>query len=305
MKRTFISHPAQLQYGINREIILNNIIEVKNLKFTYNKDKKSNLILKDVNLEIGKGEFVCVLGHNGSGKSTLAKHLNAILLPCGGSVSVCGIETTDEDKLFDIRKRVGMVFQNPDNQIISTVVDEDIAFALENLGVEHDEMVKRVDEALNLVDMMEYKHHAPHLLSGGQKQRVAIAGIIAMKPKCIVLDEPTAMLDPKGRKEVLSAIKKLNKETGVTVVLITHYMDEAVLSDRVLVMNDGEFIIDGTPQFVFQNVGLLKSIALDVPSSTMLMYKLRQRDIKVPLSVLTDDECVDVLQDLLEGKIDY
>ena len=200
---------------------------------------------------------------------------------------------------------MGMVFQNPDNQIIATVVEEDIAFALENLGVPRDEMIKRVDEALDIVGMTEFRHHAPHRLSGGQKQRIAIAGIIAMKPRCIIMDEPTAMLDPKGRKEVMATIKRLKEEQNVTVVLITHYMDEAVKADRVIVMEQGEILVDGTPEYVFQNVGLLHSVSLDVPQATELMYKLRSYDIKVPISVLNEQDCVKVLTDLLEGKIDY
>ncbi len=210
------------------------------------------------------------------------------------------MDTADESKLIEIRKNVGMVFQNPDNQLIATVVDEDVAFALENLGVPHDEMVRRVDEALDAVGMGEYKYHAPHRLSGGQKQRVAIAGIIAMKPRCIIMDEPTAMLDPKGRKEVMATIKRLRDENNVTVVLITHYMDEAVLADRVIVMDEGSVLVDGTPEYVFQNVGLLHSVSLDVPQAAELMYKLRAHDIKVPISVLNENDCVKILSQLLE-----
>ena len=279
---------------------MQNIIDVRGLNFYYGIDK-NQLVLDNIDLAIEEGDFVAILGHNGSGKSTLAKHFNSILLPCGGTVYVCGMDTTDKDNLFNIRKNMGMVFQNPDNQIIASVVEEDIAFALENLGVPQPEMVRRVDEALELVDMTEYKYHAPHLLSGGQKQRVAIAGIIAMRPKCIILDEPTAMLDPRGRREVLKTVHRLNDEQGITVVHITHYMDEAVDANRVIVMNDGCIVLDGTPRYVFQNVGLLHSIALDVPQSAELMYKLRQMDIKVPISVLTDEECVNVLLDLFKG----
>ncbi len=279
---------------------MQNIIDVRGLNFYYGSDK-NQLVLDNIDLAIEEGDFVAILGHNGSGKSTLAKHFNSILLPCGGTVYVCGMDTTDKDNLFNIRKNMGMVFQNPDNQIIASVVEEDIAFALENLGVPQPEMVRRVDEALELVDMTEYKYHAPHLLSGGQKQRVAIAGIIAMRPKCIILDEPTAMLDPRGRREVLKTVHRLNDEQGITVVHITHYMDEAVDANRVIVMNDGCIVLDGTPRYVFQNVGLLHSIALDVPQSAELMYKLRQMDIKVPISVLTDEECVNVLLDLFKG----
>ena len=259
-------------------------------------------MLDGIDLSIEQGSFVAVLGHNGCGKSTLAKHFNAILLPLGGTVTALGIDTKDESRLLELRKNVGMVFQNPDNQIIATVVEEDVAFALENLGVPHEAMEQRVTEALEMVDMLPYRDHAPHLLSGGQKQRVAIAGIIAMRPKCLILDEPPAMLDPKGRKEVMAALKRLNREEGITILLITHYMDEAVQADRVIVMNDGHILLDDTPREVFQNIGLLQSVALDVPQSAELMYALREDDVKVPLSVLTDEECVEVLSELLEGK---
>lgn len=281
------------------------ILETKNLKFAYpspDGDPENPIVLDGIDLSIEAGTFVAVLGHNGCGKSTLAKHFNAILLPLGGTVTAMGIDTKDEEKLLSLRKNVGMVFQNPDNQLIATVVEEDVAFALENLGVPHDEMEQRVTEALDMLDMLPFRNHAPHLLSGGQKQRIAIAGIIAMRPKCLILDEPTAMLDPKGRKEVMTALKKLNKEEGITIVLITHYMDEAVQADRVIVMNDGHILLDDTPREVFQNIGLLQSVALDVPQSAELMYALREEDVKVPLSVLTDEECVEVLSDLLEGK---
>ncbi|MBP3481197.1 MAG: energy-coupling factor transporter ATPase [Clostridia bacterium] len=280
------------------------IIKTENISFSYNPEENSALVLDGIDLEIEQNSFVAILGHNGSGKSTLAKNFNGILLPTGGKVYACGIDTAQSDKILEIRRNMGMVFQNPDNQIIATVVDEDIAFALENLGVPHDEMVQRVDEALEIVGMTEYKHHAPHRLSGGQKQRVAIAGIIAMRPKCLIMDEPTAMLDPKGRKEVMATIKRLKSEQGVTVVLITHYMDEAVQADRVIVMDDGKILVDGTPEYVFQNVGLLHSVALDVPQAAELMYKLREYDIKVPISVLNEKDCVEVLSKLLEGKID-
>lgn len=275
------------------------IIKVDNLSFSYESDE-SKLVLENINLEIEKNSFVAILGHNGCGKSTLAKCFNAILLPCGGKVYACGFDTSDEKCIMDIRRNLGMVFQNPDNQIIATVVEEDIAFALENLGVEHSEMVRRVDEALEIVGMTEYKHHAPHRLSGGQKQRIAIAGIIAMKPSCLILDEPTAMLDPKGRKEIMATIKKLKEEQGVTVVLITHYMDEAVKADRVVVMDNGKILVDGTPEYVFQNVGLLHSVKLDVPQETEFMFRLRSHDIKVPISVLNHDDCVKVISELLE-----
>lgn len=276
------------------------ILQAKNLEFSYSPEQP--LVLHGIDLEIEQGTFVAILGHNGSGKSTLAKHFNAVLLPSGGSVSALGIDTKDEEKWLKLRENVGMVFQNPDNQIIATVVEEDVAFALENLGVEHSEMQKRVSQALELVDMLEYRSHAPHLLSGGQKQRVAIAGIVAMRPKVLILDEPTAMLDPKGRKEVMAALKRLNREEGITILLITHYMDEAVQAERVVVMNEGKVLLDDTPREVFQNIGLMESVALDVPQSAQLMYALRAEDIKVPLSVLTDEDCIRVLSELLEGK---
>ncbi len=282
---------------------MTNIIEVKQLNFAYPapEGKKPFPVLHDVSLEIREGEFVAVLGHNGCGKSTLAKHFNGILKADSGSVRVLGMDPADDAHLMEIRRNVGMVFQNPDNQIIATVVDEDVAFAMENLGVPYPEMKERVEEALNLVGMWEYRHRAPHNLSGGQKQRVAIAGILAMHPKCIVLDEPTAMLDPQGRKEVIKTIKRLNKEEGITVVLITHYMDEAVQADRVVVMGEGEVVLDGTPREVFQNVGLLHSLALDVPQTAELMFALRQEDIKVPIAVLTEEDCVAEIEKLLGG----
>lgn len=277
------------------------IIKTENLKFWYDNEKEEHqLVLDNINLSIGKGEFVAVLGHNGSGKSTLAKHFNTILLPMGGKVFVEGMDTTDESLSYDIRQNVGMVFQNPDNQLVATVVEEDVAFAPENLGVPPLEIRERVDYALKAVNMYEYRTHAPHQLSGGQKQRVAIAGIIAMKPKCIVLDEPTAMLDPSGRREVIETIRRLNREEGITVILITHFMNEAASSDRVVVMNNGTILLDGTPHEVFQNAGLLKSVGLDVPQATELMFALRQNDIKVPLAVLTAEECIDVIANYLE-----
>lgn len=279
------------------------IIEVSKLNYSYPAEEGKQAVpaLHDVSLEIEEGEFVAVLGHNGCGKSTLAKHLNGILKADSGTVTVLDMDASDERNLMEIRRNVGMVFQNPDNQIIATVVDEDVAFALENLGVPYPEMVKRVDEALELVDMTRYRHHAPHRLSGGQKQRVAIAGVLAMSPKCLVLDEPTAMLDPKGRKDVMKTILRLNREKGMTVVLITHYMDEAVQADRVIVMGEGEMVLDGTPKEVFQNVGLLHSLALDVPQTAELMFALRQEDIKVPIAVLNEEECLKELEKLLGG----
>ena len=257
-------------------------------------------VFEGLNLEIEEGSFVAVLGHNGCGKSTLAKHFNAILLPTGGSVHVYGMDTRQEAELMEIRRTVGMVFQNPDNQIVSNVVEEDVAFAPENLGVEPAEIRRRVDEALKQVGMYQYREHAPHMLSGGQKQRIAIAGVIAMRPRCIVLDEPTAMLDPQGRREVLATISRLNKENQMTVVLITHHMPEAVLADRVIVMSDGGIIADGTPQQVFTQVELLESVGLTVPETTQLLYRLNQAGFDLPLDALSVDSCAQVLKQFLE-----
>lgn len=283
---------------------MSEFIEARELFFWYeNENGKSPVILDNINLSVREGEFVAVLGHNGSGKSTLAKHLNAILLPSGGSVTVDKLDTKNEELLFDIRQRVGMVFQNPDNQLVATVVEEDIAFAPENLGVPQPEIRQRVDDALKAVDMYDYRMHAPHQLSGGQKQRIAIAGIIAMKPKCIVLDEPTAMLDPQGRAEVMKTIKKLNREEGITMILITHYMNEAAQADRVIVMNEGQILLDDTPHKVFMNAGLLKNIGLDVPQSTELMFALRQHDWKLPLEIITAEECVEALADYFTSGV--
>ncbi len=273
-------------------------INVENVSFRYGEGKD---ILKNISLTIEEGDFVAVLGHNGSGKSTFAKLLNSVLLPSEGRITVDGIDTSDEENLTQIRRTVGMVFQNPDNQIIATVVEEDVAFALENLGVPRDEMIKRVDDALDAVGMLSFKKHATTKLSGGQKQRVAIAGVIAMRPKVLVLDEPTAMLDPQGRDDVIKTVKRLN-EQGITVIYITHYMDEAAQAKRVIVLNEGEVLIDGTPHYVFQNAGLLTSVGLDVPQSTSLMFLLRQHGLRVPLAVLTEDECVEVLSDILKRK---
>ena len=277
-------------------------ITVSGLTFVYPGDEEGmpgQVVLKGLDLTIPAGEFAAVLGHNGSGKSTLAKHFNAILLPTEGDVVVCGINTKDEDRLFDIRQQVGMVFQNPDNQIVATIVEEDVAFALENLGVPPEEIRRRVDEALKAVDMYEYREHAPHQLSGGQKQRVAIAGILAMRPDFIIPDEPTAMLDPQGRREVLRTVKELNRDFGTTVVLITHYMDEAVQAGRVVVIDDGRILRDGTPKEVFTQVELLKSVGLDVPQVTELVYELRKAGVDLPLDILTEDECYEALKKLL------
>ena len=276
------------------------IFKTEDLRFSYtNAEGESPVVLDGVDLQIEKGSFVAVLGHNGSGKSTLAKHLNAILLPSGGKVYVSGTDTADEEKLLDIRRTVGMVFQNPDNQIVANVVEEDVAFAPENLGVAPEEIRRRVDEALQAVGMYEYREHAPHLLSGGQKQRIAIAGVIAMEPECIVLDEPTAMLDPVGRADVLRTVKQLNRTKGVTVVIITHHMDEAAQADRLVVMAKGKVVADGTPKQVFQDVEGLKAVGLTVPDTTELLWQLRQAGQDVPLDALSDEECARALYDLL------
>ena len=278
----------------------NSIVKTDNLRFSYEAEGGlAPVVLDGVDLEIEEGSFVAVLGHNGSGKSTLAKHMNAILLPTGGKVYVDGMDTCDDDKLLDIRRTVGMVFQNPDNQIVANVVEEDVAFAPENLGVPPEEIRRRVDEALRLVDMYDYREHAPHLLSGGQKQRVAIAGVIAMRPRCIVLDEPTAMLDPIGRQEVLRTIRQLNRSAGITVVLITHHMDEAAQADRLVVMAKGRVVADGAPKEVFQQVEALKSVGLTVPETTELLWQLRQAGVDVPLDALSDEECAQALYDVL------
>ena len=270
------------------------MLQTENLSFTYPAEEgvsASTTALEDVSLSIEKGSFVVVLGHNGSGKSTLAKHMNAVLLPSGGAVYVEGMDTKDETLLLEIRRRVGMVFQNPDNQIVANVVEEDVAFAPENLGVPSEEIRRRVDDALAAVGMSEFTRHAPHLLSGGQKQRVAIAGVIAMAPECIVLDEATAMLDPAGRREVLSAIRALNKERNITVVLITHHMDEAMDADRLIVMNDGRLVMDGAPAQVFTRVEELRAMGLAAPDTVELLYALRRNGLDVPLDALTVDAC--------------
>ena len=276
------------------------IIKTEALRFSYTTpDGLAPVVLDGVDLSIEEGTFVAVLGHNGSGKSTLAKHLNAVLLPTGGKVWVDGMDTVNDDLLLDIRRTVGMVFQNPDNQIVANVVEEDIAFAPENLGVPSAEIRRRVDEALAMVGMSEYATHAPHLLSGGQKQRIAIAGVIAMRPRCVVMDEPTAMLDPVGRAEVMETIHKLNKEHGITVVLITHHMDEAAQADRLVVMSKGRVIADGAPKTVFQDVEKLKAVGLAVPETVELCWQLRQAGVDAPLDVLSDGECAAALYQLL------
>ena len=280
------------------------IIETRDLSFRY--DEQSGLALDGVNLSIEEGSFTAVLGHNGSGKSTFAKHLNAILLPTGGTVWVGGIDTKEESRLFDIRKTAGMVFQNPDNQIVANVVEEDVAFAPENLGIPTEEIRRRVDDSLRDVGMWEFVRHAPHLLSGGQKQRVAIAGVIAMEPNCIILDEATAMLDPVGRQEVLSTVHRLNREKGITVVLITHHMDEAEDADRVLVMDHGELVMDGTPKEVFSQPEKLWSMGLTVPETVALLYRLRLEGMDLPLTAIHTEECADAIfsalgQDIKKG----
>lgn len=271
--------------------------KAEKLDFRYSDD--DGLVLSSLDLSFEEGEFTAVLGHNGCGKSTLAKHMNAILLPSGGAVYIDGIDTKDEDRIFDIRQKVGMVFQNPDNQIVASIVEEDVAFALENLGVEPSEIRRRVDEALKAVNMYEYRNHAPHQLSGGQKQRVAIAGIIAMRPKCIVMDEPTAMLDPVGRKEVMATVKRLNEEYGITIILITHYMEEAAQCRRVIVMDKGKILLDDAPEEVFSQVELMKSVGLDVPQVTELIYELNKSGLKLDTHIITEEECAEALIELL------
>lgn len=270
---------------------MSSVIKIENLHYTYPSDDAESL--KGVSLEIERGSFVAVLGHNGSGKSTLAKHLNAILLPTEGKVLIDGIDTADENNLLKIRSTVGMVFQNPDNQIVANVVEDDVAFAPENLGVEPAEIRERVDNALKAVDMYEFRLHAPHLLSGGQKQRVAIAGVIAMQPEVIVLDEPTAMLDPKGRREVIDTVTKLCREKGITIVLITHHMSECIDADRLIVMSNGDVVADGTPQEVFSQVELMHSEGLAVPATTELMWRLNKEGFNLPLTALGIVDCAE------------
>ena len=272
-------------------------IRVDNVSFSYDDNK----VLNNISLSVQEGEFVALLGHNGCGKSTMAKLFNVLLSPQSGTVTIDGITAETEDDIYEIRSRVGLVLQNPDNQLVATVVEEDVAFGPENLGVPPQEIRRRVDSALKAVDMYEYRSHAPHKLSGGQKQRVAIAGIIAMEPRCIVLDEPTAMLDPKGRQEVMDTIRHLNKSMGITIVLITHYMDEAAQCGRIVVMDDGKVILNGTPREVFKNVELLKKRGLDIPQVTELCYELRKAGCKLPECVLTEDECAAAIENLLKG----
>lgn len=285
---------------------MSSFIEIKDLHFSYVNEMEEppvkTEVLKGINLDIQKGEFVAVLGHNGSGKSTLAKCINAINIPESGSVLVNGLDTKDEKNLLDIRKTAGMVFQNPDNQIVATIVEEDVAFALENMGIDPKEIRQRVDDALKTVGMYEYREHAPHKLSGGQKQRVAIAGVIAMRPQCILLDEPTAMLDPKGRAEVMKTIKMLNRENGVTIVLITHYMEEAAQADRVVVIDEGEVVMDNEPKKVFSQVETMKNLGLDVPQVTQLAYGLKKAGYNISSEVITEDECVEAIAGIIANK---
>ena len=279
-------------------------IKIENLCYSYNEDDGRDVpVLDGLSFSIKKGEYVAILGHNGSGKSTLAKLLDMILVPTGGTITIDGVEITSpdltEDDMYALRRKVGMVFQNPDNQLVATIVEEDVAFGPENLGVPSDEIRKRVDDALKAVDMYDCRLNAPHKLSGGQKQRVAIAGIIAMKPDCIVLDEPTAMLDPKGRQEVLDTILKLNRENGITIVMITHYMEEAVLADKVYVVDNGRMLTSGTPREVFSQVELLKKHRLDVPQATELCHKLRACGVEIKELPLTEEECTSMLKEVL------
>ena len=281
------------------------MLETNNLTFYYpaEEGREATAAVKDVTLQIEKGSFVVVLGHNGSGKSTLAKHMNAVVLPSSGKVYVEGMDTCDEQLLLEIRRRVGMVFQNPDNQIVANVVEEDVAFAPENLGVDTDEIRRRVDAALEAVGMSEFARHAPHLLSGGQKQRIAIAGVIAMEPDCIVLDEATAMLDPAGRREVLSAVKRLNRERGITVVLITHHMNEAEDADRLLVMDHGQVAMDGTPRQVFARIAELKALGLTSPHTVELLSALNEAGELLPLDAITVEECADAICRAFGGTV--
>ncbi len=279
------------------------IIKFDNVSFAYELEDEGVVnAVNDFSLEVPEGQFLAVLGHNGCGKSTVAKLINGILVPNKGKVTVEGMDTSDEEKTVDIRKTVGMVFQNPDNQIVATIVEDDVAFGPENLGVEPSEIRKAVDSALKAVGMYELRKREPHRLSGGQKQRVAIAGVIAMNTKCIVMDEPTAMLDPQGRKEVMDTVMKLNREFGITVILITHYMDEAVKADRVIVMDGGRIAMDGTPKEVFRNVERMKKLGLDVPQATELAYRLRKKGFKLPEDILDENECAEAILKVLEVR---
>ena len=274
-----------------------NMIKSEDLVFKYvnAEDQTEKVAINHVSMEVKKGEFLVILGHNGSGKSTMAKHMNALLLPSGGKMYVDGLDTSDIENLWEVRRRAGMVFQNPDNQLVATIVEEDVAFGPENLGVDPKEIRERVDDSLKAVGMYEYRKHAPHLLSGGQKQRIAIAGILAMRPKCIVLDEPTAMLDPSGRNEVMKTIKEVNQKFGITIILITHYMDEAAQADRIIVMDKGEKVMEGVPREIFSQVEKIKSIGLDVPQVTELAYELQKEGVDISTEILNIDEMVNAL----------
>ena len=276
---------------------MDSIIKTENLVFSYASadDEMPKIVLHGLNLEIKRGTFVAILGHNGSGKSTLAKHFNAILLPVGGHVYIGGADTADEELLIEIRRRIGMVFQNPDNQIVATVVEEDVAFAPENLGYPPDEIRRKVDDALKIVDMYDYREHAPHLLSGGQKQRVAIAGVLAMNPECIVFDEPTAMLDPLGRESIIKVIRDLRDNHGVTVVLITHHMEEAVDADRIVVLSDGEIVMDGSPREVFLDIDTLRKAGLSVPETVLILQDLKDDGFDIQTDALTVEECAQII----------
>lgn len=278
-------------------------ISTEQVSFSYPQTEghSGRLVLDRLSVSIGQGSFVAVIGRNGCGKSTLAKHLNAILLPCGGTVSAYGMDTGDESKLTEIRRCVGMVFQNPDNQIVSNIAEEDVAFAPENLGVAPEEIRRRVDDALKQTGMYHFRHHSPELLSGGQKQRLAIAGVLAMRPKCIVLDEPTAMLDPRGRREVLATVHKMNREQGITVILITHHMEEAAEADRVLVLQNGSILMDGTPKEVFSDIETLHDAGLSAPATAELLHKLNSAGLRVPLTALSTNECAQALYDALKA----
>ena len=280
---------------------MDNIIEIKNVTYEYTEDEATHIAVKNLSLNIERGSFTVILGHNGSGKSTLAKMLNGLNKPTLGTILVDGINTLAEETEIEVKRRVGMVFQNPDNQLIASIVEEDVAFGPENLGLPPKEIRQRVDSALKAVGMEEFVSSTPHRLSGGQKQRIAIAGIIAMEPECLVLDEPTAMLDPKGRREIVDTLHKLNKEKGITVILIIHYMEEAENADRVLVMNDGEIISDGKPHEVFQNVEMLKSVGLDVPQTTELLYALQKNGFKVNTNVISVTDTAREIKKVLEG----
>ncbi|EJP6472028.1 energy-coupling factor transporter ATPase [Clostridium sporogenes] len=278
---------------------MNEMIKCNNVTYKYESNKEDDstqkIALDDVNLTIKKGDFVVILGRNGSGKSTIAKHMNSLLIPSEGTVYVDNLDTRNLENTWNIRNKAGMVFQNPDNQIVATIVEEDVAFGPENLGIPQEEIRSRVDESLKKVNMYEYRRHAPHLLSGGQKQRVAIAGVLAMRPECIIFDEPTAMLDPSGRLEVINTIKEVNKKYGITIVLITHFMEEAVEADKVIVMDSAKVIKEGTPKEIFKEVEMMKKIGLDVPQMTEIAYYLRQHNVEIPSDILTIDEMVDEL----------